>query len=171
MFIYTRVRNIALTPPGNHFFLNAHQDIFIANPLSLCCLLIFDQKWERNLIKKASQEWYLSKYNLIRNYLHSCNFKTSNSSSFFELSVLVATIKRLSKYCSLFPSSKAALFTTSRRKIFIFYLSLLIDNKPFSYCLRKVSPIFFIYIDFFKKVSNRVFLSPLPISYHPSPAY
>ena len=44
-------------PPGDQIFAeNAHHDIFIAIPLPL---LIFDQKWEMNLIKTwVSQDWY-----------------------------------------------------------------------------------------------------------------
>ena len=60
------------------FFENAHQDIFI-RALTVSSLhtyaahlFIFDQKEERNLIKtQVSQDWYLSKDNIIRDCLNS----------------------------------------------------------------------------------------------------
>ena len=89
------------------FFENTHQDILIATPSTHLHVLIFDQKWEINLIKiQASQDWYLSVYKitttngLLKNIEQIKNNQTVLV-SLLNLLHFVTTIKTLHQFCCL----------------------------------------------------------------------
>ena len=107
--LFSLESGIDAPPPATNFFFfeNTHQDILIATPSTHLHVLIFDQKWEMNLIKiQASQDWYLSVYKitttngLLKNIEQIKNNQTVLV-SLLNLLHFVTTIKTLHQFCCL----------------------------------------------------------------------
>ena len=97
------------------------------------------------------------------------NFKTISSSFISEFPLLVATIKTLNKFCNLFPSSNAVLFTKNRRKLLFTFAYLLMINLLVIVQVQQVLHPALVLCRFFQKRFQWEFFIHSLVSYHLPP--